>query len=335
MTDPPIIAFFNNKGGVGTTSLAYHLAWMFAERGRKVLAADLDPQANLSAAFLDEDRLEELWSDTGPRLTLAGPLTPLLEDTGALGTVYVQEITDRLGLVVGDLSLSVFEDGLSSQWPACLDQEPRAFRIVSAIWRLIMAAARARGDDLVLVDVGPNLGALNRSALIASDHVVIPLVPDLFSLQGLRNLGPTLRRWRSEWGQRLEVSPEPGELELPAGAMRPLGYVVLQHGVRLDRPVRAYARWIAQIPGTYREAVLDEPDPDAPVVAEDPECLAMLKHYHSLLIPLGQESGKPIFALEPADGAMGAYQQAVTIAFEDFSNLAERIEAGIAIPTQV
>jgi len=59
----------------------------------------------------------------------------------------------------------------------------------------------------------------------------------------------------------------------------------------------------------------------------------MLKHYHSL-IPLGQESHKPIFALKPADGAIGAHQQAVKIAFEDFSNLAERIENGIAVPAQ-
>jgi chromosome partitioning protein len=333
MTDPPSIAFFNNKGGVGKTSLAYHLAWMFAERGHKVLAADLDPQANLSAAFLDEDRLEKLWSDTSPRLTIAGPLTPLLEGTGALGSVHVEEIADRLGLVVGDLSLSVFEDELSSQWPACLDGKVRAFRIVTAIWQVVLAAARERGDDIVLVDVGPNLGALNRSALIASDQVVIPLAPDLFSLQGLRNLGPTLRRWRSEWQQRLAANPEPDELELPIGAMQPMGYVVLQHGVRLDRPVKAYARWIAQIPGTYRSAVLNEHTSDVPAIAEDPACLAMLKHYHSL-IPLGQETHKPIFALKPADGAIGAHQQAVSGAFDDFAALAERIEHGIGIEAQ-
>lgn len=47
----PIIAFFNNKGGVGKTTLVYHLAWMFADLGVKVLAVDLDPQANLTAAF--------------------------------------------------------------------------------------------------------------------------------------------------------------------------------------------------------------------------------------------------------------------------------------------
>ena len=74
----PVIAFFNNKGGVGKTSLVYHLAWMYAELGTRVVAVDLDPQANLTAAFLDEDRLEELWPDGNhPRLRLSerGPVS--------------------------------------------------------------------------------------------------------------------------------------------------------------------------------------------------------------------------------------------------------------------
>ncbi len=330
MNDPPIVAFFNNKGGVGKTSLAYHLAWMFAARGHRVLAADLDPQANLSAAFLDEEHLEGLWANDGPRRTLAGPLAPLLEGTGGLGDVHVEDIDERLGLIVGDLTLSAFEDELSSQWSACLDEKSRAFRIVSAMWQLIISAARRRGDDLVLIDVGPNLGALNRSALVASDHVVIPLAPDLFSLQGLRNLGPTLRRWRREWQDRIARNPDPYGLELPRGEMRPLGYVVLQHGVRLDRPVKAYGRWIEQIPSTYRRAVLGQDGEIAPTPQQDPECLAMLRHYHSL-IPMGQEARKPIFALKPADGAIGAHQQAVTAAFEDFSSLAGRIERAMRL----
>ena len=47
----PVVAFFNNKGGVGKTSLVYHLAWMYADLGLRVMAADLDPQANLTSAF--------------------------------------------------------------------------------------------------------------------------------------------------------------------------------------------------------------------------------------------------------------------------------------------
>ena len=58
----PVLTFFNNKGGVGKTSLAYHLAWMLPDIGRNTLVCDLDPQANLTAAFLDEDRLDHLWN---------------------------------------------------------------------------------------------------------------------------------------------------------------------------------------------------------------------------------------------------------------------------------
>ena len=56
--------------------------------------------------------------------------------------------------------------------------------------------------SIILADVGPNLGAINRSALISSDYVVVPLGADLFSLRGLRNLGPTLNRWRQDWKSR-------------------------------------------------------------------------------------------------------------------------------------
>lgn len=63
----PVLTFFNNKAGVGKTSLVYHLAWMLSETGQRVLACDLDPQANLSAAFLDEDRLDTQWNDDAGR----------------------------------------------------------------------------------------------------------------------------------------------------------------------------------------------------------------------------------------------------------------------------
>ena len=62
----PVLTFFNNKGGVGKTSLVFHLAWMFAEMGKRVVAIDLDPQANLTSAFLTEETLEELWDPQVP-----------------------------------------------------------------------------------------------------------------------------------------------------------------------------------------------------------------------------------------------------------------------------
>ena len=68
--------------------------------------------------------------------------------------------------------------------------------------------------DIILADVGPNLGAINRSALIASDYIIVPLGADLFSLQGLRNLGPSLNQWREDWNKRMENWEQP-EFTLP------------------------------------------------------------------------------------------------------------------------
>lgn len=200
----PVVAFFNNKGGVGKTTLVYHLAWMYADQGLRVLAADLDPQANLSGALLDDDVLESLWSDSRTD-TIHGGLLPLLEGTG---------------------------------------------------------------------------------------------------------------------------NPEP-PLELPRGLLRAAGYVVLQHSVRLDRPVRAYDHWMARIPQEYAESLHDvSAGPDS--TGTDPHCLMSLCPYSSL-IQMAQESRKPVFHLNAADGAIGSHAGAVLQARKDFDHLARRI-ASVVLP---
>ena len=328
------IAFFNNKGGVGKTSLVYHLSSMYADLGLNVVAADLDPQANLTSMFLEDERLEALWTDGDHKQTIYGAFQPLLEGTGDVAAPHIEDVAPGLSLVAGDLTLSAAEDELSGQWPDCLDRKPRAFRVLSGMWRILQAAGEHVGADLALIDVGPNLGALNRAALVAARHVVIPLAPDLYSLQGLRNLGPTLRRWQSEWKERLERRPDGlADLPMPGGEMRPAGYVVLQHAVRLDRPVQAYGRWMARIPGEYRRSVLDERPAGTAAINTDPSCIATLKHYRSLM-PLAQEARKPIFFLKPADGAIAGHMAAVQDCYRDFSDLAKRIaeRCGIAMP---
>ncbi|MGH9722790.1 MAG: ParA family protein, partial [Bryobacteraceae bacterium] len=149
----PVIAFFNNKGGVGKTSLVYHLAWMFSDQGTTVLAADLDPQANLTAAFLDEDALEGLFEPVGALGTIYGCVEPLVKGTGDITRPASLAIADNLVLLPGDLRLSSFEEELSSQWPASLSGNERAFRVLSAFWRIIQNEARELESELILVDL--------------------------------------------------------------------------------------------------------------------------------------------------------------------------------------
>jgi len=330
----PVLTFFNNKGGVGKTSLAYHLAWRLSQRGQRVLACDLDPQANLTAAFLDEDELEGLWQEDPSALaaTIFQSVQPLTK-VGDLVVPEPRRITPELMLLPGDLALSGFEDRLSSEWPEAMGSTAtlyRPFRILTAFWTVAQHAARATHATLILMDVGPNLGAINRSVLISTDYVIVPLGADLFSLQGLRNLGPILREWRSAWRKRLENWPQP-EFPLPQGEMNPIGYVVQQHSVRLKRPVKAYDRWINRMPEVYAKALLGDhrgPFPSTP--EDDPHCLATLKHYRSL-VPLAQEARKPIFDLTAADGAIGNHAKAVSEARADFAALADAIVARIGL----
>ena len=315
------VAFFNNKGGVGKTSLVYHLAWMFADHGVKTLAVDLDPQANLTAMFLDEVRLESLWPDDEHPDTIYGSIRPILRGTGDIAEPHVETITEKLGLIPGDLGLSRFEDKLSDAWPRCQLSDESAFRTMTAFHRLVQRGANS-GAELVLIDVGPNLGAINRSALIASDQVCLPLAPDLFSLQGLKNLGPTLREWRAVWADLIAKAPP--DLTMPKGTMLPIGYIVMQHGILSSRPVKAYKRWMDRIPSVYRDAVLSEKVQSSPAVTDDPYCLSLLKHYRSLM-PMAMEARKPIFFLKSADGAIGAHIEAVGSCYKDFQKLAAKI----------
>lgn len=324
------IAFFNNKGGVGKTSLVYHLAWMFADRGIKTLAVDLDPQANLTSMFLDEGRLEELWPEGEHPNTVYGAIRPILRGVGDIAEPHVEIINGGPGLIPGDLGLSKFEDLLSENWPKCLDGKPDAFRVITAFHRVIRLAIEKMPVEIVLIDVGPNLGAINRSALISAEQVVIPLAPDLFSLQGLDNLGPSLREWRKGWKKRLEELPTDESIATPSGEMRPAGYVVMQHGIRDSRPVKAYQRWLDKIPQTYRESVLGEDAASYISVADDPYMLALLKHYRSLM-PMAMEANKPIFFLRSADGAIGSHQEAVASCYSDFKKLAGKIAANAGI----
>lgn len=333
----PILTFFNNKGGVGKTSLIYHLAWMFVEMGKRVVCADIDPQANLTAAFLDEERVASIWDSEASGSTIYRCLTPL-SDVGDIQSPKLVRLKKDLFLIPGDVGLSSFEDALSEAWPKSLGDSNiyRQLRILSAFWQVMQMAGQKIEADIILVDIGPNLGAINRSVLIATDFVVIPLGADLYSLQGLKNLGPTLQSWRRQWHRRRKNWKESRDgmtrieqqrfenFQLPQGGMQPLGYVCQQHSVRLDRPVRAYDKWVQRIPSVYREYVLnEEPIPELSQ-EDDPYCLATIRHYRSL-VPMAQEVRKPIFNLTSADGAIGSHANAVRSARTDFYELASKI----------
>ena len=319
-----IVCFFSNKGGVGRTSLVYHLAWKMAECGYRVLVADLDPQASLSAMFLGEDELGEMLEGNDTIRTVYQAVKPLTA-TGDVEQIIPRKLDDRLSLLPGDIGLAEFEGASSQSWTECLEEhEIRPFYVVTAFYRLLMQGAIASRADVVLVDLAPNFGAINRSVLLAADHVVVPVGADHSSLHGLRTLGPALAAWREEWGQRrqhFESNHAGADLALPAGAMAAAGYITTQ---RSEYAGKVDDRWLARVPEVYLREVCGDASTAVPTLADDRNCLARIRHYRSLM-PMAHEARKPMFQLTPADGAIGSLFYAARDCGEDFRKLAEAI----------
>lgn len=315
------IVFFNNKGGVGKTTTVYHLAWMLSEMRVKTIAVDLDPQSNLTSMFLAPERLEEVY-DNNLQITILDSINPVVSGD-PYRPVHIELINDNLGLILGNLSLSIFEDSLSDAWLKCLNSEIYSFRLTSIFNTIINDAVNQFNAEVVLIDVGPNLGAINRAVTISSDFIIMPVASDLFSLQGIKNLGITLNTWKRQWIQRKDLKPVNLTFEIPERNSTPIGYIVMQYSAKESRPVKSYLRWANRIPSVFAEFVIGSNS--FPLTVEDDHfCIALLKHYRSLA-PMSMEAHKPIFLLKPADGAIGAHVYAVRKSYEEFKNLTDTI----------
>lgn len=173
------LVFFNNKGGVGKTTLTFNLAHMLARQGPRVVVLDYDPQCNISTILLDETVLADVWEGEQPGATVKDCLDLVRRGKGDVVQPRLSQVADGLWLLPGHLGLSRFEQTLAEGFAKTLgvDNE-RALDLTTALDLLSNLAADAVGADILLVDVGPSLGALNRAALLACDHVVLPVAPD-------------------------------------------------------------------------------------------------------------------------------------------------------------
>ncbi|MFM8475832.1 MAG: ParA family protein, partial [Planctomycetaceae bacterium] len=195
----PVLTFANNRDGAGKASLIHHLAWMLASLNKRVIAVDLDPQMHLTSAFLDNEQVESILA-AGSAGSTIHQCVQSLSSYGALSRPVLQEITNGLWFLPGDINLSGFEDELSTAWHRNLTHPDQyALRVLTALSQILQWAAADIQPDLLLVDLGPGLGALNRSGLFATDYIAIPLDSDPASLHGLRPLGAALKNWKQSW----------------------------------------------------------------------------------------------------------------------------------------
>ena len=202
----PVIAFSNLKGGVGKTTLAAQIASAIAAKDRySILVIDLDPQANLTQLVLKPERHAELVSEDQSVLSLFeqslvyganSPRTPLTN----VSTVNIErpEIA-RIAERVQQSNLSKRtarrnEFGsvylVPGQFELVKYTLPTAsFALQSLKANFTRAIFEARKDyDAVLIDLNPSSSFMIQCALSCSTHIVCPIKPDIYSVQGLQGL---------------------------------------------------------------------------------------------------------------------------------------------------
>ncbi|MBR8032437.1 ParA family protein [Burkholderia vietnamiensis] len=226
--------FFNNKGGVGKTTLVANLAAELALSFKaKVLVVDADPQCNLTQYVLPEDVTNEIYSSENPE-SIYSVIRPL-----SLGKGYESDLPIRqsnefgFDIIIGDPRLALQEDLLAGDWRDAKGGGMRGIRTTFVFAELVKRAKELE-YDFVFFDMGPSLGAINRAVLLAMDFFVVPMSIDVFSLWAIRNIGQTVTIWQRELETGCKLAEDPDEIsELsPKGKLAFLGYVTQQHKER-------------------------------------------------------------------------------------------------------
>ncbi len=326
------IAIFNNKGGVGKTTYMYHVAHLLSSRGKNVLMIDCDSQCNLTSYSLTDRDIKKSWASDGN--SIFSNIMPVYQGLGDVRDRAPSKVINSKGnlfIVPGDLRLSDFEDTLGDTWNAARGGGEAAVRAQSAIYRYVLNAAQKVNADLVLIDLGPNLGALNRAVLASADYFITPVAPDLFSLQGTENLGRKLVAWREGWDQ-IHQSSASLDFPIPAGKPKYLGYVTQQHNVRSNATgmTRGWEIYGNELFPAIKKNIIDKLTPIKQVIdwEESDFSLGKIQNLHSL-IPYSMDAKKPIFYCNGSDGLNGAHITKAKESSELFMDIVKTMEAVI------
>lgn len=193
------ISIFNNKGGVGKTTLTWNIADALAEQGKRILLVDFDPQCNLSIAMLGADAFKNLVADTANSKTIRSFLQGYLQNTGP-GQVFTHKgphTNPNVELVAGDFWLNVYSDALSVGNDLLTGNGIAKFTAIRTLEGRLKAAGN--NFDYVMIDLPPSFGGLVRSSLYSSDHLVIPCTSDTFSEYCISLIAQMLPQFHSDW----------------------------------------------------------------------------------------------------------------------------------------
>ena len=175
-----IIAVANQKGGVGKTTTSINLAACLAEKGKKVLAVDMDPQGNLTSGLgVDKDSVEK-------------SIYELIIGEVDIKEVINKEVLENLDIIPTSIDLSAAEIEL-------IGVDDKEYILRNAIDQV------KDQYDFVIIDCPPSLSMLTINAMTTADSVIVPIQCEYYALVGLSQLIHTVELVKDRLNSKLEI----------------------------------------------------------------------------------------------------------------------------------
>jgi cellulose biosynthesis protein BcsQ len=321
-----IISLFNNKGGVGKTTLSYHLSCALALLDKKVLMIDLDPQCNFTLCSVQEENLHKIWEEedrfiddfdaarkkegsqdfdkilSKPR-TIHFLLKPTEEGTGDIEKYPPPiNVRENLDIIPGRLTLHQYEYKISERWSSAYQGDPLSVRTITKIRSIAINYAKKNNYEYIIFDTSPSLGALNKIIISTVDGFLIPCLPDMFSLYGIRNIGKALEQWRRELDTMYKLISNEKRNNFPCSFVQFLGYTIYNarkyDGNGEWNLAQAHYNYALQIPKAIEEFIpCDARRHLSEAMMKEPIGGMAVMHSHSTLTGMSQKYKAPIWAV--------------------------------------
>ncbi|MBC7554252.1 MAG: ParA family protein [Taibaiella sp.] len=297
-----IITFFNHKGGVGKTTILYHLAWKFSQNGHKVLMVDADSQCNLSTLSLGEEAFASHY-ENHPTDNIKSGLAPAFEARPKLIEAISCPVVGNnpnLFLLPGSFELTEYETQLSVAVNFNLTFLTMT-NLPGSFYKLISECADNYEIDYVFIDLNPGLSSINQTLLFSSNYFIIPCGVDYFSKQAIKSLSQVLPNW-ANWYNKAKDHFKDSVYPLPDFQLKFLGYTVNNFNTKYKKPARAVQAMIDDLDEEIQQSLIPSLAKNSIVlpVTDSNYRLSNIKSFNTLQ-QISHRVCKPIFCLTAED----------------------------------
>lgn len=314
---PKVICLFNHKGGVSKTTTVFHLGWMLAKLGKRVLIVDADPQCNLTGLTLgieDYDSLQQFY-DSRKNSNIYSSIENLF--LGRTINVEPASVTSThnpsLFILAGNIKLAEADIQIATALTSS-ETIPVLRNFIGSFDQLLRRTADKHNIDIVIVDMSPSVSAMNMCILMGSDYFIIPTSPDFYCYQAIDSLSTVLPEWETKFSKFRDG------ITLPRSTPKMMGIICQNFRVYTkkcnknqtleSKMTRKFSEWAQKIKEITHSKLVQSFSEMNLIIPEEifsenvtydvPYNLANIQDFNSLL-PVSQEHSKPMYEIEQED----------------------------------